>query len=514
MRWFKELFDKSIDVGLEYKYRPNFEAMEAGNDILNAFGWVFNPNPEIAEEAANTVDRLFISQTELKSPSSYLSLRFIHLKNKDLKRFYDFDFDLQNSLFSIASINNDGYIREKALKFLIRNPVRSTVPFILIRLADWVPNIRTIAEEGVNNIIAKQDSYSLTYYHEIIDWLLKVKRVDLQAVHQVLIDHIFSESNIDQHLKSIAEIAERERYFIFKNLIYGYTQNRNIYQKALADKNHLIRLMALKNTDLSSQPKIFQRFLKDKSQRIRGFLISNLPESDLKTFSAELRYLLFDDSAVIRAKARALVAKFSDPDLPELYRAAAIESPSPGVIIGLSEVGDQNDFEIITKFLNSNSVKNRAASLVAIAILDINRAREIAFSLLHDESNRVKRSCVQIISKERSYDDLPKLRTIYNEGGNETKRFVLKAISAYGGWAIAGDFLIGLKESDEKLKDTACALLNNWYAYSISLGRKKVKEDKDYVMSVYSNIEKEKLQLPQNIQRIIDQIPFIFTHKS
>ena len=93
MRWFKELFDKSIDVGLEYKYRPNFEAMEAGNDILNAFGWVFNPNPEIAEEAANTVDRLFISQTELKSPSSYLSLRFIHLKNKDLKRFYDFDFD-------------------------------------------------------------------------------------------------------------------------------------------------------------------------------------------------------------------------------------------------------------------------------------------------------------------------------------------------------------------------------------------------------------------------------------
>jgi hypothetical protein len=95
-------------------------------------------------------------------------------------------------------------------------------------------------------------------------------------------------------------------------------------------------------------------------------------------------------------------------------------------------------------------------------------------------------------------------------GQNETKRFSLKTISKYGGWNIAGDFLKGILQPDDKVRETSYALLSGWYKYSIRLGTTQQPEDKQYVMNIYNAGHFNMIKLPPDIDRIVKEIPFVF----
>lgn len=410
-------------------------------------------------------------------------------------------------------MNSDGYVREEALTFLIKSPTQKTFPFILFRLADWVPSIRWTAENGVRQLIRKQEPQFLIRHHKIIDWLLKVERADLQEIHQEVTEFIFSENNIEQIIQSLEGYEEGDRYFIFRNLIARNKLDRQIFEKILTDRNYLIRLLAVRGTELIDRPDILKRLLKDRSQKIRNYAINKIPENQLEQFRTELNDMIFDNSASIRATSRRLRSIISKQDYSEKYREEISKNPKPGSIVGLSEVGSEVDLKVLYNFLNSDSPKQRAAGLFAISNLDYGKAKEQAFEMLNDSSNSVKKACLNIIPKEYSHDDLAKLRSIYDQGSNETKRFALKIISKYGGWDIAGDFLKAINERDEKIKQTAFAFLNGWYNYSIRLGTEQKESDKDYVMGIYKDLNLETLEIPYDIKKITDEIPFIFGKK-
>ncbi|MGJ8660620.1 MAG: hypothetical protein ACSHXL_01150 [Bacteroidota bacterium] len=510
---FKDIFGKSRTQTLSNEYRPDFESMTELGQISSIFEWTFNPDPKIAKDCSKTIHRLLTSQTAFKNKSLYHSLRYIHVKKKDLVRFYDFETEIQNSLFCVASMNSNGYIREEALSFLIITPTQKTFPFILFRLADWVPTIRQTAENGIRKLIQQQEPQFLIRHHKIIDWLLKVERSDLQTIHQEVTEAIFSKENIEQIINNLDRYEEGDRYFIFRNLIARNERDRQIFEKILNDKNYLIRLLAIRNTDMIERPEILKRLLNDRSQKIRHYAINKIPESQLGKFQIELNSLLFDNSTAIRANCRLLLSKISNSNYAEIYRVEIVENPTPGSIVGLSEVSDKSDIDTIAEFLSSVLAKQRAAGLYAISNLDYERAKEKAFELLYDLSNTVKKICFNIIPKYKSFDDLSKLRSIYDDGTNETKRFVLKIISKYGGWDIAGDFLKGIIEEDEKIKQTAFAFLNGWYYYSIRLGTEQKETDKEYVMGIYTELNFETLEIPYDVKKITNEIPFIFGRK-
>ncbi len=273
----------------------------------------------------------------------------------------------------------------------------------------------------------------------------------------------------------------------------------------------MIRLLAIKNIEFIDNPDLTKRLLKDRSQKIRQYAINKIPQTQINVFKEELRQLLFDSSSGIRAAARLNLDKVEENDFLEIYKKHAITKPGVGCIIGLAEVGTKNDIEIIERFLESKSVKIRAACLFSISLLDYTQAKKLAFDLLNDDSNTVKKTCCTIIEKKISKSDIEKLRSIYDLGRNDTKRFALKTISKYGGWSIAGDFLKGVLQSDNKVRETSCALLSGWHKYSIRLGTTQRPEDKQYVMNIYNTGDFNKIKLPPDIDRIVKEIPFVFS---
>lgn len=198
--------------------------------------------------------------------------------------------------------------------------------------------------------------------------------------------------------------------------------------------------------------------------------------------------LLFDNSKIIRLQSRFLISTFENVNYYEIYLKKVLNTPNPGNIIGLSETGNKEDLKYFINLLSSKYARNRASALFAISIFDYRQAKELSFKLINEQSNRVKKVCSSIISKEKEKLDLEKLRLIYQNGNFETKRYTLKLINQYGGWSVAGDFLSGLLESDKKIKDISFALLNNWYNYTVRLGIEQSPKDKEYVLKAFEKL--------------------------
>lgn len=170
------------------------------NQIPELFHGVFNPNFAIAEKHAEVIHRSISSQTVFKNKRLYNSLKYISLEIKDLDKFHRFDDAVKESLFCIASMNANGYVREKALSVLTSSPTRVSIPFIFFRLADWVLPVRQVAAYGVKRILAKQVPQDLIYHHRIVTWLLKVERTVLDGIYNEVIASVFSDENIGKLL--------------------------------------------------------------------------------------------------------------------------------------------------------------------------------------------------------------------------------------------------------------------------------------------------------------------------
>jgi hypothetical protein len=100
-------------------------------------------------------------------------------------------------LLGIASLNGNGYVREKAVRELSRLKNTDGLRFILLRLGDWVVEVRKAATAGVLSFLESRYIDNWLKQLTAIDWLLKVERVDLREIHnqiiQFILSHHFSE---------------------------------------------------------------------------------------------------------------------------------------------------------------------------------------------------------------------------------------------------------------------------------------------------------------------------------
>lgn len=495
--------DKRFQIGEV----PNFESMREFGQISSMFEWVFNPNDSVANDAALAIDRILRDRISWKNNVLYTSLKYINLKKSDIAEFDKFEPEIKESLLCVASLNGNGFVREEALLRLVKNKTNFSFPFILFRLADWVSVIHARAEAIVREMIALTDIDFLIKHHKIIDWLLTVQRNDLKDLHTQITNGIFSPNNVAQLLSKIDTYSEGDRFYVYKNLINRNLLTQGNLESVLSDKNYLIRLFAAKAFELSENPNIIKKLLTDKSQNIRHYALKKI-EDQISFFKPELIHLILDDSGLIRAMSRNLLSKVQKIGFYQFYIDSFDQKPSVGNIIGISEVGTKNDIVRLKEVLNSEKAKLRASVLFAISNLDFSQAKEICFNYLLDSSNKVKETCASIIPKTVLPNDLMKLREIYNSGDSDTKRFVLRIIKSYGGWSIAGDFLKGLSESDQRLQDLSYILLSSWYGYSIRLGTEKRPEDIEYVMEIYRTLNFE--ELSYGATQIVKRIPFIF----
>ena len=148
MGFFKNLFNKTELEPTSNKDGRDFSSFNNFGQIGDIFSYHRYSNIPLTIQSALAVHRIIEHRKSdaINNRSIYHSLRYVDLTDRDLSHFEKFDNEIRNSLFCVASMNKNGFIREKAIRYILEKPSKTTFSFILFRLSDWVPSIREVTK--------------------------------------------------------------------------------------------------------------------------------------------------------------------------------------------------------------------------------------------------------------------------------------------------------------------------------------------------------------------------------
>src|SRR6185437_11393713 len=182
----------------------------------------------------------------------------------------------------------------------------------------------------------------------IIDQLVQIRRTDLGAIHQEIVQFILGHVSIED--VSIFDEAVRLRYYkyFFKRGDINEVVTRGIFE----DSNFLIRVLVLKEASrfsVSFQKSIISLAIRDTATLVK---IKALDQARhfLPDLVGEVRLLLLDKAYSVRELSRTLL-KSTGMHFVDYYRQNLESGTSvAGSVMGLCDVGDIRYLEVYKKY--------------------------------------------------------------------------------------------------------------------------------------------------------------------
>lgn len=147
--------------------------------------------------AAETILSLF---GRLKSLHDYEeAVKHLLIEQDDIDIYKAvFERPIYVQLLGIASLNSNGYVREKAIHEIARLKDANGLRFILLRLGDWVEAVREAATSALSSFLKDVYFFDVLQQLPTIDRLLAVERVDLRSTYHRIMQFILNR-NIPKH---------------------------------------------------------------------------------------------------------------------------------------------------------------------------------------------------------------------------------------------------------------------------------------------------------------------------
>ncbi|MEM7181525.1 MAG: hypothetical protein AAF518_11475 [Spirochaetota bacterium] len=453
----------------------------------------------VAAEAAKRIHKLWQEKRQLPSAHLYADIRYVEISKADIASFQRFGLEIQTSLYCIASMNCDGYVREVALERIQTRKATEVLPFVLYRLADWVAVIRNKAEEIVSLYLQADNAFVWIRNYRLVQWLLQVKRNNLTILYQQIISFL---AKHDLEKERLLDLLDGERFFYYNIRLAREGFDANLLTQISQDRCCILRLQVIKHLTKTDNPLLLLKpLLRDHSKKVVWAAIQKVGDKQVVGCQEELYNLIFHEFSAIRYTARKLLDTIRTVDYQRLYKENISQTNRmlPGSLLGFSEFADASEVEMILPFLQEKRAKIQQAALLAVFKLVPELAIEHSYQLFtHPSSTRSKKRAALLI-QQYGIDPI-RIRSIYERTDLKGKRFLLRLLYSYGGWSIAGDFLKAMCiEQDKTIVGLAKALLNVWLQYTVRLGTSHSKEDKEYTLKWYNKAQELQIDVPQEI---------------
>lgn len=427
------------------------------SSIQSLIPFLKDTNKEIRQTTCKVIIELF-RKIETKK-GFYDTLKHCDISKSDID-FYSQNFSHQEcfTLYSIASLNSSGYVREKAVKQLADTNNEKAIQFIVYRLADWVQAVRQTALKGIENFKKQEFINALIDNLTIFEWLQKVERTDLSSVHSDIMNFVVVK-NKQFVIENFSSFSDRTRIVIAKQISNSASIELSELKILLNDKHFLVRSFALSHFNKFTQIEI-DSLLIDKSARIRLQTLYNLRGQE--NFSKTVFPFLSDNSASIREFARHslknLVSDFAtiyNDNLQNKYNVI-------GSLSGLAETNGKSFIGSIVPYLTDKKMKVRKTAFLALKQLDNEKAYDFALQNLDSEFIGIRNVIIEYLSNNATKEVLEKARTIYSHGQYELKKAMLKLFSKVGNWTTIADIMIGTIDENENIRHLSLGYLQQW----------------------------------------------------
>lgn len=359
-----------------------------------------------------------IKNHELYKLASWRELSFNNANRKNsFQRFQKFLNQItilpnltQSYLLAISTFSCNGYIRNAALNKLTKQNKQFALPFILMRLLDWVPEVRSTASKCLKVVLWDCRIPFLIEFGELTNCLF-FRQYDLHWVRQYFFYKYLSRQTSDDLYQCLRELEDNEKaYILWEHIALQKLGNPLLFNLSQKSKyarvrNHAFSYIPFEilhsyEHELKKLPNCYVKpFIEWAKKQVSDKMPFPLLENII------INYLYRNDS-VIRFRVLAflkVLKKYSKKDVENIYRIAFQNGKiNPGVIRGLGETGNLADDENIIKLVDHPRAKIRGALLYTLYMLHYPDWQRLAIKLLNDKSYRVRKEVFQLLkSAER-----------------------------------------------------------------------------------------------------------------
>ncbi|HEY3853560.1 MAG TPA: hypothetical protein VGO67_04110 [Verrucomicrobiae bacterium] len=392
-----------------------------------------------------------------------------HIKPHEVKQLWR----LPNptSVIGITSFHGSGYIREAAVKELANNFDGSEMPFLLIRLNDWVSEVREMAETAIlQRIRSEYARHFLRNLHLVFRLRSCGRSHDAKIVSGVIA--LLQEPGLAPILRegtlSTDGWLRRES---FKIALAVKSEHRiALLKEVLSDADPTMRLWAARHVlpqlnDVDLLP-VVTGLTQDRSMPIRCEALSVFVQRFPSESPGKLNIALLDASSSVRATARFWI-KTQNPqfNFAEVYRKSLTDCTSKQVraaILGLGETGTVTDAEAVLPFIEGPAVGIQKAAIHALAALDGDRNVPHFLTALTNEHPGISNEASRALDK-RTFSILDQLYSIFRSQKTlHVRTNVFKLMMNLNFWE-RGVFLFeALRDRDEKIIELGSRALRLW----------------------------------------------------
>jgi HEAT repeat protein len=395
------------------------------------------------------------------------------LKPTEVKQF----FSLPNpaAVLGVATFHGNGFVRDAAVKEIAHINDGLELPFLLVRLNDWVGEVRESAVTAVLNRI--RTDYGKHFFHHLP--LVFRLRTCGRSQHEQIVAAVVGLLQAPDAAPLLKEgILSTDRWLrreCFRLAVSAKSaKSLNLLKECLLDADPIIRLWAAKDVlmrlkDAELRP-LLPTLLSDPFMPVRCEALTNLSQRTSTDWSDAFRNALFDRHSSVRALARYwLRVQQPQVDFVSVYRQALGESPTArqrAAIYGLGETGAPPDATAAVPFLKTHLVGLRKAAIRTLAALDCDRYVNQFIVALADEHPGISNEATRALAV-KAHVISEQLRSLFRaELPRHVRKNLFRLLMSQPFW-VRGIFLFeALRDRDADIVELGRRGFRNWLTRS------------------------------------------------
>lgn len=343
-----------------------------------------------------------------------------------------------------------------------------SVPYALIRVGDWVPQVADVAIRVVRARMVSGDAESLMAHRALIERLDRVGRTDHGWFRQEIFSFLRSSgrSVLEAGLDSV---DAHQRLFVYRVWQAELWNRPDLIEQASADPSPRVRRWlagCIGRRELHASRDTLLLLLADRSTMVSRLIIRSLDEQACADFRDSLIALSFSDVRPVRGSARYAAERSGPFDFAAACRrtieSSAAAEVSPGVVGCLAETGTAEDVGIFIQLLGHPSGHVRAEAVHGIERLGGPEAAARTAWLLDDPNGRARRAVIAALAPTPPRLWVTQARDILASGTPKGRIAALKALGGRGGWDPLPDLLAAIASDDPDVRVLGCDMLAAW----------------------------------------------------
>ncbi|MBL4685882.1 MAG: hypothetical protein JKY37_14905 [Nannocystaceae bacterium] len=377
--------------------------------------------------------------------------------------------ELRTVGLGVLSCHPSGHMRQAALRELARGPLAASLPFLLVRANDWVPQVRAVA---ATRLAALEDT-DIEVLAPLLELVLRLAAQGRREPRAVA--HLLSLLRTGRGLATLRDYWGSSSPSLRRAAVrfsWDEAKDRGPVLKAgVESRDPVLRRWAverLAEVGAASRTERLRMLARDSVPMVAEAALDVLDTCIEPGDRELLKELRCAPSPSVQLTARFMLDKhFGESSHREVYLGLLGTDDERSRIVaavGLSATGEASDHRVLLSEMSGAGAKGRRRLLGAAASLDYEGTRSAILKALGHGLPGLSKAARRLLAEHVKDADADVLADLLGSEYTHARHNALLLVAQLGHWIALPLILRGTRDADGENVDTAKRLLDRWLA--------------------------------------------------